>query len=607
MIEKEMKFYEHPLLTWFLLIIFPPIGIIVLWLMGHYEMMIRIIISILFGLIFIEFLGFYSSLIRALIYTTIIFYLFYRYHKIKEIEKNTNHLFFYALHDHLEIEQIIKNYFIKFDSFTHCFNDCLYFELYIRKQYPIIYKHLTLSHKEETFINIIYQSSDIVLEKEEILKKESDENQALEIKQKIKHHEDINKHYEKELIQLSNIIKDKLSIKGDNFKIYFTFELLKQASIKYYGELFQKNYGIEFKEVDINQLNKAILHYVSLDYLNTNKNSYDLALFTYYLMHKGALKEESDFYTCMNIISKSIDKEIENRKDLLFKKHLFYPHDSLLKEIETLEVVNQMKTKERFMIFIKDLFKSLGYEKIEKPLNTYLDFIISSNGQTFGVNAIYIDKKKEKLSTKIIQDMRLGLSYNDLEDGIIVSNHLFSTDAYNLADKNHIQLWDQDKLHEKVMFVKRYYRHKKREEPIDEIKFDDISTIPFEQITINDIDNMTGFEFQHYIAQLLKGKGYIINSIHHSRDYGVDIILEKNSLKIGVQTKRSNQQINRDVIGEIITGLPHYQLHKGIIITNQYYNEETICLANRFNITLWDREQLIYEIKQINHKKNQQC
>ncbi|QVK17175.1 restriction endonuclease [Mycoplasmatota bacterium] len=596
--ETEAKFYVQPLLTWFLLVVYPPFGILFLWIIGHYDVLIRISLSLLFGLIYLEFLGFYSSFIRASIYSLIFAYILYRYYKIKEYEEKIHTLFNDALND-LEVNNIIQNYFKKFAPPTNCFNDCLYFELYLRKKYTIIYKHLTLSHKEDTFINIVYQASDFINNVETIIKKDVNEEKIVTINKMLEKHKAINEHYDQELNHLSTILSEKLKLTGDKFILYFTWELIKQSSIHYYADLFKEKYGDEFKSVDLSIMNDVLLKYVSLDYLHIDKNSKDLTMFTYFLMKYGAYKENNDYYTCLNTIYNSLDEAYKDRKYHLFKKHLFHTSDELIKEIETIEVINEMKSKDRFMIFVSDLLKSLGYDKINKPINNYIDYIVSSNDSSFGIQVVYRSELDEKLKSEVIQDLKLGLTINELKKGIIITNGSFTPDATKLAEINNIMLWDKDKLKEKGLLAKRFFKHQYRIEPTNEIKFDDLTSIPFNKITMDTIDKMSGYEFQYYLAELLNRKGYKILSIMKSHDKGVDIILEKNSLRFGIQAKRNKNNINQHAIKEIVAGIPTYSLHGGYVITNQYFTEEAKRLANACNITLWDRKYLETEIQKI--------
>ncbi len=579
--DDNLAFYKSPYLTWFLLIVYPPIGIVFLWIMRHYDVFIRFCLSIFFGLIYLEFLGYYTSFVRAFIYILIFFYFVWRYCKIKEyVEKLT--LLFNESRKNIEIQVIIKNFIMKYQSPSRSYNEYFYYELYLKEEFPIIFHHLKLSDKEELYINIIYHESDIT--------------KNIETSNNIDESENLNNYYKAKITDLAKIISIKLNLKGDKFLHYFTWELLKECSIDYYGDLFNDTYGIQFKDIDLMNLNDCLLRYVSYDAFHTDKNSTDLAMFTYYLMKYGIFKGNIDFLICLNEVHNNLETEIKRRGFQLFEKNLIYETKEIVKEIETIEVINEMKTKERFLIFIADLLKSLDYEVIQKPFNDYLDYIVSINNQSFGIYAIFQKDLTEKANIEAVQEMKLGLTYNELTKGIIITNGFFTTEAVNLADKNDIVLWNQEKLSEKSLFVKHYFKNKQRQIPVNEIKMDDILSIPFEKISIETIDLMSGIEFQYYIAELFKHKGYKITSIKEKKDYGVDIIIEQQGIKFGIQVKRSKSDVNSSAIKEIIAGLPYYDLQIGFAVTNNYFSKETIILANAFNIILWDRDQLIKEI-----------
>lgn len=61
----------------------------------------------------------------------------------------------------------------------------------------------------------------------------------------------------------------------------------------------------------------------------------------------------------------------------------------------------------------------------------------------------------EPLDNHAIQEIVAGLSYYELDKGMVVTNSTFHKRAMQLAEKNHIVLWDRKKLYEKILEVKR--------------------------------------------------------------------------------------------------------------------------------------------------------
>ena len=115
-------------------------------------------------------------------------------------------------------------------------------------------------------------------------------------------------------------------------------------------------------------------------------------------------------------------------------------------------------------------------------------------------------------------------------------------------------------------------------------------------ITIEYIDQMTGEEFEHFLVKLFNKAGYNAVATPLSGDYGVDIIAENEFVKIGVQAKRYSDRVTNSAIQEVVAGMKHYNLDKGMVVTNNYFTRAAKELAKDNNIILWDRDTLIDKI-----------
>lgn len=111
-------------------------------------------------------------------------------------------------------------------------------------------------------------------------------------------------------------------------------------------------------------------------------------------------------------------------------------------------------------------------------------------------------------------------------------------------------------------------------------------------ITIDDIDLMSGHEFERFIAKLFKNMGYSTNITKGSGDQGIDVIADKNGKKIGIQTKCYTGNVTNSAIQEVVAGLTHYKLDKAMVITNSSFTQSARELAQSNGVVLWDREIL---------------
>lgn len=119
----------------------------------------------------------------------------------------------------------------------------------------------------------------------------------------------------------------------------------------------------------------------------------------------------------------------------------------------------------------------------------------------------------------------------------------------------------------------------------------------FLHFKINDLDSMTGVEFENILVLIYSAMGYRVETTPVTGDYGIDLILKSDSKKIGIQAKRYAKKLDGKPIQEVVAGLSHYNLLEGWVVTNNYFTKNAITLANDNNVHLVDRDSLIQEIQ----------
>lgn len=125
----------------------------------------------------------------------------------------------------------------------------------------------------------------------------------------------------------------------------------------------------------------------------------------------------------------------------------------------------------------------------------------------------------------------------------------------------------------------------------------------YENISIDDIDMMSGSEFEEFICYLFKKMGYSVNLTPSTGDQGIDLIAVKNGLRIGIQTKCYSNSVSNKAIQEVVAGVKHYNLSKAIVITNNYFTKSAIELALSNEVVLWDRSILKEKILELTSEK----
>ena len=114
------------------------------------------------------------------------------------------------------------------------------------------------------------------------------------------------------------------------------------------------------------------------------------------------------------------------------------------------------------------------------------------------------------------------------------------------------------------------------------------------QLSISDIDSMTGYEFEKFLKILFEKMGYKVEHTKISRDQGADLILNKFGEKIVVQAKRYDfsRKVGNKAIQEIVAAIKYYNADKGIVITTSEFTTSAIDLARANKIELIDRYKL---------------
>jgi HJR/Mrr/RecB family endonuclease len=112
------------------------------------------------------------------------------------------------------------------------------------------------------------------------------------------------------------------------------------------------------------------------------------------------------------------------------------------------------------------------------------------------------------------------------------------------------------------------------------------------KITIEDVDLMTGEEFEHFIASYFQGQGYETSLTRRSGDQGIDVIMMKNMQRVGIQAKRYSNKVTNSAIQQAVGGLRLYALDKGMVITSSYFTDSAKELAKANDILLWDRDDI---------------
>ena len=110
---------------------------------------------------------------------------------------------------------------------------------------------------------------------------------------------------------------------------------------------------------------------------------------------------------------------------------------------------------------------------------------------------------------------------------------------------------------------------------------------------LEDIDQMDGETFEHYVANLLHIYQFKkIKVSTYSNDKGLDVYAEHEKLRYGFQCKRWAKNIPLSAVQEIYTAKDLYDLDKIVVITNSGFTKAAIEASIKLDVILIDRKRL---------------
>jgi restriction system protein len=110
---------------------------------------------------------------------------------------------------------------------------------------------------------------------------------------------------------------------------------------------------------------------------------------------------------------------------------------------------------------------------------------------------------------------------------------------------------------------------------------------------LDQVDTMSGIEFEQYIAAVLQGVGYTsVKFTKTTGDFGVDLIASKGTGTTAVQCKRQAQSVGTAAGQQVVAGAAVYGCTATMVVTNQLFTPAAQKLAGIHDVALVDRARL---------------
>lgn len=107
-----------------------------------------------------------------------------------------------------------------------------------------------------------------------------------------------------------------------------------------------------------------------------------------------------------------------------------------------------------------------------------------------------------------------------------------------------------------------------------------------------ELDQLTGVEFEEFLAGLFRAQGYAAELTPTSGDYGADLILSKDGRRIAVQAKRYMGSVGVQAVQEALSGQAYYQCHTAWVITTGAFTTNALELAQKSGVKMIGRSDI---------------
>jgi restriction system protein len=107
-----------------------------------------------------------------------------------------------------------------------------------------------------------------------------------------------------------------------------------------------------------------------------------------------------------------------------------------------------------------------------------------------------------------------------------------------------------------------------------------------------ELDQLSGVEFEAFLAGLFRSQGYAAELTPTSGDYGADLILSKDGRSIAVQAKRYMGSVGVQAVQEALSGQAYYQCQTAWVITTGVFTTNALELAQKSGVKMIGRSEI---------------
>lgn len=157
------------------------------------------------------------------------------------------------------------------------------------------------------------------------------------------------------------------------------------------------------------------------------------------------------------------------------------------------------------------------------------------------------------------------------------------------------QLWGRDVPNDRALRILREERE--RLAKYDSISLSESSRAP-RYVDLNDLELVSGYEFEHILAEILSRVEGDATATEASGDQGLDVVWFRETTTVGIQAKAydTNNPVGNSAVQEIYTGTAvrgsEYSIDTPAVVTTSRYTDGARKAADSSDVTLYGRSDL---------------
>lgn len=110
-------------------------------------------------------------------------------------------------------------------------------------------------------------------------------------------------------------------------------------------------------------------------------------------------------------------------------------------------------------------------------------------------------------------------------------------------------------------------------------------------------DDMTGEEFEDWLAVLFRAAGWRVRHTRATGDFGADLVLGHGAVdEVVVQAKRQARPVGVAAVQQAASARLHYGTPQAMVATSSTFTPAAIELAASTGVILWDRDDIAREL-----------